>query len=259
MRHALEVLMKMQLLGASILAALMGSTALAADLPAPMSMPAMPAPAPAAYDWTGFYLGLHGGYAWGESDVELSEADDGEIGETSIDLEGWLAGVQGGFNYQMGNFVVGIEADASWSDIDGSSSEDGDIGGAVTYNSDLELEWLATVRLRAGFAIDKALIYGTGGVAFAQMNYDYDITDDTDTVLISGDIDENMTGWTIGGGVEYAATQNFTVKLEYLYTDLGDFDDSTTIAAGGPIPEGTYSVDGDVTFHTVKLGANYKF
>ena len=252
--------MKMQLIGASVLAALMGSTALAADLPAPMSMPAMPAPAPTAYDWTGFYLGLHGGYAWGESDVELSEEVLGDIGETSIDLEGWLAGVQGGFNYQMGHFVVGIEADASWSDIDGSSSEDGDIGGPVTYNSDLELEWLATVRLRGGFAIDRALIYGTGGVAFAQMNYDYDITPVAGPpALISGDIEENMTGWTIGGGVEYAATQNFTVKLEYLYTDLGDFDDSTTIAAGGPIPAGTYSIDGDVDFHTVKLGVNYKF
>jgi outer membrane immunogenic protein len=259
MRHALEVLMKKQLIGASVLAALMGSTALAADLPAPMSMPAMPAPAPTAYDWTGFYLGLHGGYAWGESDVELSEEVLGDIGETSIDLEGWLAGVQGGFNYQMGSFVVGIEADASWSDIDGSSSEDGDIGGPVTYNSDLELEWLASVRLRGGFAIDRALIYGTGGIAFAQMNYDYDITDGAGAELISGSIDENMTGWTIGGGVEFAATQNFTVKLEYLYTDLGDFDDSTTLVGDPVLPDGTYSIDGDVTFHTVKLGVNYKF
>jgi outer membrane immunogenic protein len=222
-------------------------------------MPAMPAPAPAAYDWTGFYLGLHGGYAWGESDVELSDAV-GPIGETSIDLEGWLAGVQGGFNYQMGHFVVGIEADASWSDIDGSSSEDGFIGVPVVYNSDLDLEWLATVRLRAGFAVDRALIYGTGGVAFAQMNYDYDITTGGGLELISGSIDENMTGWTIGGGVEYAATQNFTVKLEYLYTDLGDFDDSTVIVADpNNIPDGTYSIDGDVAFHTVKLGVNYKF
>ena len=252
--------MKMQLFGASVLAALMGSTALAADLPAPMSMPAMPAPASSAYDWTGFYLGLHGGYAWGESDVELSEAVLGGIGETSIDLEGWLAGVQGGFNYQMGRFVVGIEADASWSDIDGSSSEDGDIGGPVTYNSDLELEWLASVRLRGGFAIDRALIYGTGGVAFAQMNYDYDISPvPPGPALISGSIDENMTGYTVGGGVEYAATQNFTVKLEYLYTDLGDFDDSTTLVGDPVLPDGTYSIDGDVSFHTVKLGVNYKF
>jgi len=252
--------MKKQLIGASVLAALMGSTALAADLPAPMSMPAMPAPASTAYDWTGFYLGLHGGYAWGDSDVELSEEVIGDIGETSIDLEGWLAGVQGGFNYQMGSFVVGIEADASWSDIDGSSSEDGDIGGPVTYNSDLKLEWLASVRLRGGFAVDKALIYGTGGVAFAQMDYDYDITDAGDVELIGGNIDEDMTGYTIGGGVEYAATQNFTVKLEYLYTDLGDFEDSTTLAAPvGPIPAGTYSIDGDVAFHSLKLGVNYKF
>ena len=251
--------MKKQLIGASVLAALMGSTALAADLPAPMSMPAMPAPAPAVYDWTGFYLGLHGGYAWGESDVELSEAAAGELGDTSIDLEGWLAGVQGGFNYQMGSFVIGIEADASWSDIDGSSSEDGVIIVPVTYNSDLELEWLASVRLRGGFAIDRALIYGTGGIAFAQMNYDYDITDGGGTEFISGSIDENMTGWTVGGGLEYAATQNFTVKLEYLYTDLGDFDDSTTLVGDPNLPDGTYSIDGDVTFHTVKLGANYKF
>jgi outer membrane immunogenic protein len=251
--------MTKQLLGAGVLAVLMGSTALAADLPAPMSMPEMPAPASTAYDWTGFYLGLHGGYAWGESDVELSEDALGELGETSIDLDGWFAGVQGGYNYQMGHFVVGIEADASWSDINGSSSEDGDIGGPVTYNSDLSLDWLATVRLRGGFALDRALIYGTGGFAFAQMNYEYDITDAGDVELISGDIDENLTGWTVGGGVEYAATENFTVKLEYLYTDLGDFDDSTTIVADPNIPDGTYSIDGDVTFHTVKLGANYKF
>ena len=255
--------MTKQILGASLVAALMGSTAYAADLPAPMAapapMPMMSSPA-TAFSWTGFYLGLHGGYGWGDADSDLSSGLEGDIAGASVDLDGWFGGVQGGYNYQMGNFVLGLEADASWSGIDGDGSGDGTVGAGptpVTYNSQVDLDWLATVRLRAGFAIDRALIYGTGGVAFAQVNYDYDVTDGTDT--ISGSNDENMTGWTIGGGVEYAATQNFMVKLEYLYTDLGDFDDSVTTAGAGAIPADTYSVDGDVTFQTVKLGVNYKF
>lgn len=254
--------MTKQILGASLVAALMGSTAYAADLPAPMPapMPVITSPAP-AFSWTGFYLGLHGGYGWGDADVDFSSVNDGDLGDTSIDMDGWFGGVQGGYNYQMGNFVVGLEADASWSGIDGDSTETGAVGlgpTAVTIDSDAELEWLATVRLRGGFAIDRALIYATGGVAFGQLNYDYNVNDGAGTTYFSGDGDENMTGWTIGGGVEYAATQNVSVKLEYLYTDLGDFDTSTTGTVGAEAAD-TYSFDGDVEFHTVKLGVNYKF
>ena len=250
--------MKSVLLASAALA-LVAAPAFAADLPAPMPAPMAPAPVIApAFSWTGFYLGLHGGYGWGDADVDLSGETQGDLGDTSIDLDGWFGGVQGGYNYQMGNFVVGLEADASWSGIDGDSSEAFDGQGTI-FESEMDIDWLATVRLRAGFAIDRALIYGTGGVAFAQMNYDYDINDGAGTTYFSDDFDDNMTGWTIGGGVEFAATQNFTVKLEYLYMDLGDFDESVTIAGTPPIPNDTYSIDGDVNLHTVKLGVNYTF
>jgi outer membrane immunogenic protein len=203
--------------GAAVLA--LAPAAFAADMPAAEPAYSAVAPAPemaTGYDWTGFYVGAHGGYGFGKTEDSLFEND----------TEGFIAGGQVGYNHQFGNWVAGLEADASYSDL---NNDDDNAG------FDAELNYLATVRGRVGFAFDKALVYGTGGVAFGEVDYDNGVDSDKKT----------QVGYAVGAGLEYGLTQNLSVKGEYLYVDLGDED------FGGE----------NVSFdaHTVKGGINYRF
>ena len=160
-----------------LLSAVMSLAALpafAADLPSRV----MPAPSPImatpVYNWTGFYVGANAGYAWGSGDVSvlgnapilsaLSLA--GLPTGASLDNDGFTMGVQAGYNYQINQFVLGAEADANW--VDGSDSK-GALGSTgLNFYSSSKVEWLSTIRARAGFAINNVLIYGTGGFAFGE-------------------------------------------------------------------------------------------
>ncbi|MBS9478605.1 outer membrane protein [Ancylobacter radicis] len=199
------------LAGAALAAALAASPlAMAADLayPAPA---AYAAPAP-VFTWTGFYIGANAGYGWGEADW-------------SDDTNGFLGGIQAGYNWQLGNgFVLGLETDLQATNIE-----------SPTY----QLDYFGTIRARAGFAFDQALIYGTGGFAYGRGTYE----------LGGLSNDQTQTGWTIGAGGEYAFAPNWTVKAEYLYLDLGK---ETYDTVGGPIDIGT-------TANILRAGVNYKF
>jgi outer membrane immunogenic protein len=189
--------------------------AFAADMPVAQAPVEAMVPEQASFDWTGFYVGAFGGYGWGETDDGLD----------SVDIEGALAGGTVGYNHQMGQFVVGLEADGAWSGIEGDDAA-----------FDTSIDWLSTVRGRVGFALDNFLIYGTGGAAIGEVSYDDGIAiDDSDT----------RVGWTAGGGVEAAVTDNISIKGEYLYVDLGEEE------IGG--------TDVDINAHTVKGGINYRF
>src|SRR5690606_27219062 len=118
-----------------------------------------------------------------------------------------------GFNVQTGRFVWGLEGDLSWSDIDGS------VGNTTDFTLDTDINWLATLRGRVGLASGPALFYVTGGFAFADVDTSYSIDNDW-----SGSKSETKTGWTVGGGLELMLTQNWTMKAEYLYIDLGSID-----------------------------------
>ncbi|WAC25687.1 outer membrane protein [Ancylobacter sp. SL191] len=197
-------------LAAALMAVQVATPAAAADLsyPAPA---AYAAPAP-VFSWTGFYIGANAGYGWGAADA-------------SDDTNGFLGGIQAGYNWQTaGNFVLGIEADLQASNIE-----------SPTY----QLDYFGTVRARAGFAFDQAMIYGTGGFAYGRGTYQ----------LNGLSNDQTQTGWTIGAGGEYAFAPNWTVKAEYLYLDLGK---ETYDTAVGPIDVGT-------TANILRAGVNYKF
>ncbi|BCJ90132.1 membrane protein [Terrihabitans soli] len=168
--------------------------AFAADMPVAAPPVQAMVPEEASFDWTGFYVGAYGGYAFGESNVD-------GLGES--DIEGALAGGTVGYNQQYGQFVLGIEADGGWSGADNDDD-------AATYDADIG--WLSTVRGRVGYSFDSFMIYGTGGAAIGEVNIDDGVTDESDTRL----------GWTAGAGVEAALTDNISVKGEYLYVDLGD-------------------------------------
>jgi outer membrane immunogenic protein len=192
--------------------------AFAADMPVAAPPVQAMVPEEASFDWSGFYVGAYGGYGFGE-------ADDAGLG--SSDLEGAMAGGTVGYNHQMGQFVLGLEADGGWSGIDNEDDN-------LAY--DASIDWLTTVRGRVGFALDNFLIYGTGGAAIGEVNQDLGAgVEDSDTRI----------GWTAGGGVEAALTDNISVKGEYLYVDLGE--------------EELNGADVDVNAHTVKGGINYRF
>jgi outer membrane immunogenic protein len=192
---------RIHFLGASLIAITAGaSTAFAADMPQANYATPAPAYSPmSAFSWTGPYVGLQGGYGWGTSDLNPG----------SFDTDGWLGGVYGGYNYQVSpNWVLGLEGDANLNGADGSN-------GVVK----VENPWDASLRVRGGFAADRFLIYGTGGLAFGEVKAKDATYSDSAT----------RTGWTLGGGVEAAVTDHITTRVEYRYTDLGkDSYDLTT-------------------------------
>jgi len=202
-------------------AVLLSTSAFAAD--AVFVNDPIPAAQVPAYLWSGAYIGLNAGYAGGKA-----EATDGEIG-ISATGNGFVGGVQAGYNWQSGSAVYGIETDIQYSDVSVEIA-DFDI---------IEIDWFGSTRLRAGFLpTDRFLVYATGGVAYGK--YSIDLADLSDT----------RVGWTVGAGVEYAIDDKWSLKTEYLYTDLGSWD----IA----VDEGI-AADVDFKFHTVRAGLNFKF
>jgi outer membrane immunogenic protein len=220
--------MKKLLAAASVLALMMGS-AQAADL----AVRRGPAPAYVMpFSWSGFYIGAHIGYGSGDGDASV-----GGLPVGSQDIDGLFGGLQVGVNWQIGSIVLGAEIDASIADINASATGFGAVGTT-------KIDWLGTARLRAGLAIDRALLYVTGGLAWAHNEINL-------TGIVVGSDDRTHTGWTVGGGLEYAFAGNWSAKIEYLYIDLSDKN-----YFGVLLPPGA---DIDATIHTVKLGINYRF
>jgi len=187
--------------------------AAAADLP---MRPVYKAPyATPAWSWTGFYVGVHAGY--GGDRFQYPFALLGVPGDAHLTSSGGLAGGQLGYNWQTGNFVLGIETDASWSDIRGRVAAS---TAGLTLNAGSTLQWFGTVRGRVGYTWDRFMVYGTGGWAYGETR-----TSASATAPIVGTVafaqTNQKSGWTIGGGFEYALMNNISVKTEYLYLDLG--------------------------------------
>jgi outer membrane immunogenic protein len=180
--------------------AVVTGSAIAADLPVPIIEPV-----PQAFSWTGFYAGAAAGYAFGDAEVNIGEPKD-----RNFDVDGWTIGAFAGFNWQAWrSFVTGIEADVDWTDIQGDESVGGGHVGA-------DVNWQGSIRGRVGYAFNRALLYGTGGFALA----------DIDTDVPGGGDDGSGTewGWTLGAGLDYAVTDRIFLRGEYRYTDLADFD-----------------------------------
>ena len=213
--------------------ALMSSAAFAADLPVYEAPPEMVAPTPVVSNWSGFYVGLHGGYGW----ADLDDDDDGvDFGDA--DLEGAVIGGQIGVNWQWNMFVLGVEGDASWSGIDDEDDFDFADGDEET----LGFDWLASVRGRLGLGWDRFMIYGTGGVAFTEFNTEgFTGTDEGETEV----------GWVAGGGGEFLVTDNVSVGVEYLHYEFDDVFEDTPV--GGP----TESID--TSADVIRGRVNVKF
>ena len=195
----------------------------AADMP--VKAPPLVAP---AFSWSGFYVGLHGGGAWYDKEwsaplTALNAA--GGCGGcprivSSNNASSWLAGGQAGFNYQTGQWVLGVEADASWTSLNGSAPNALD---PTIIRNTSKVDALGTVAARVGFAVNRALFYVKGGGAWADDRFYTSRT--IDALLPAGTplqiATETRWGWMVGVGVEYAFNQNWSVKGEYNHLDLG--------------------------------------
>ncbi len=198
-----------------------------------------------AFSWSGFYLGAQAGYAWGDGSIT------GESGDNSDpDVDGFLGGVYGGYNYQFeNNAVIGFDADFAWSGADGTA-QTFDADGTPYPGSDtwMELAWSASARARLGYAFDRFLPYVAGGVAFGDVDYG---ADNNGFELF--DRNDSFVGYTVGAGMEYAFAEKIVGRLEYRFTDFGSEDD-----AADP-DTGIEPIEIELKAHDIRLGLSYKF
>ncbi len=217
------------LAGAGLLA--LAGAAAAADLP-PGPGPYYKAPAYLApmYNWSGFYLGVNGGGALGNSTWDSTGG---------FDISGGLVGGTVGYNFQTGAAVLGVEGDIDWASISGSTTAGGCAAGCKTSDS-----WLSTVRGRLGYAADRFMPFVTGGAAFGNIN--------ASTPGLGGGSATNA-GWTVGAGIEFAIAGHWTAKAEYLYVDLGKFNCGAGCVAGATTDNVSFSTN------LIRGGVNYRF
>ena len=214
-----------QVLLASVGLIALGVAASAADIPRREVMPAKaPVYVAQVYNWTGPYIGLNGGYGWGTSDIAAPFAG-------SPSLSGGLIGGTLGYNWQMGQAVIGLETDLAWSGIRGSAAC------GAGFNCETRNNWLGTTRVRLGYAADRFMPYVTGGVAYGGLKT---------SVSGVGETSKTKAGWTLGAGVEAAIAGPWTAKLEYLYVDLGRMDSVVGSSA-------------NFKTNIVRAGINYRF
>lgn len=196
------------------------------------------------FSWTGGYVGLHAGYAWGrENDNQSDFFEVAPEPADRFDVDGFIGGLHAGYNWQSGVWVFGAEGDIDYADITGGSDflYDDDIPGRLDFKSD----WQGSLRLRAGYAMDTWLFYATGGVSIGRA----EVTARGDDIRFS---DENThVGWNIGAGIEKAFTPNWIGRLEVRYTDFGK--------EGYNLGELGGDVDVDWNQTAVTAGISYKF
>ena len=237
---------------ASAAIVLVAGAAHAADLIVTEPEPTMAMPS--AHDWSGAYVGVSGGYGMGTVDW-TGEYFLGGVGvgseSGSYDIAGWLLGVQAGANMQMDSFVLGIEGDISWTNISGEGDPIDPLDATPTVPSG-SIDWLATLRGRAGVALDQVLLYGTAGVAYGTGSIGLTNLDG------AGDdrtADITAPGYVVGVGAEVAIDENLSVKGEYTYTAL-TMDE---VQFDGVPPADYLAVNSDIAIHTFKVGLNYAF
>jgi len=262
---------KFALIGAALLAVSVVAPAKAADLPV-KAVPIAP-----VWVWTGFYVGGNVGYGWASSNTDVRFLDN-VTGVTlatqnqKINLDGWLAGIQAGYNWQAGRMVYGIEADIQ------ATGQKGDAffscpaavcagGGATPVTASLEqkLPWLGTLRGRIGITGSPILFYLTGGLAYGQVKTNGVITGlSIAPALVSTAFSTSSTkaGWTVGAGVEGRITGNWTAKVEYLYVDLGSVSGGPIATTISPPVRANFlagAFNSRITDNILRVGLNYNF
>jgi outer membrane immunogenic protein len=208
--------------------------------------------------WSGFYIGLHAGAAWGDwenTDINGYNAAGGVFGD---DTTAFIGGGQLGYNWQVGSIVLGVEGELGYLGLDSDAQFPGFIGDPTRVGDSIasfETDLYGTIAGRLGYAYGGWLLYAKGGAAFVNAEASYVDPNPSGVTLVSGtSASDTLTGWVVGGGVEYAMAGGWSLKVEYLHFDLDDITVSAVDSGGG-----TRRFEFDTDIDTVKVGVNYKF
>jgi outer membrane immunogenic protein len=264
---------------ASAGAVALAGSAVAADLPSRAPPPVYLPPAP-IFTWTGIYVGGQIGYGWGNVNSNYGN-NFGDYASLSYSTQGVIGGAHVGYNLQLNQFVIGLEGDVDGTSLSksynrfvpfgGGFAYAAPYGGSVSFNTSHNIE--GSIRGRVGYAWDRVLIYATGGVAFGGFNSSVCGNFPGGVVVTSpngftgafgafggcSSASTTRVGWTVGGGLEYAVTNNWSIRAEYRYTDFGkptQYASSWTDPAFGAV--GAY-VNRKFTENRVQVGFSYKF
>jgi len=256
-----------KLLLSSVGAATIAGTALAADLPRRAPPPAYVPPVP-IFTWTGLYIGAIAGGAFPVNNnssaindavffggaTPLAGSFGGFVGTNNGGNNGrFLAGGEAGVNWQINQFVLGIEGDGQVL-LGGNNNNFG-----LFPNNGNNMGFLGTLRGRGGIAFDRFLVYGTGGVAFGgnsdRANTFLGAVAGVPTIFTANTSTGTQIGYTVGGGVEYAVLNNLSIKAEYLFVDLGRRN-RTFI---DPVTGAGFFINHREQDHVVRAGLNYRF
>lgn len=272
--------------------------ATAADLP--VKAPVYKAPPPVLSNWTGFYVGVNVGGGWGRRTVDFTPNDTmasflfaagGMPPSDTFTTSGVLGGIQVGYNWQLETrWLFGFETDFNGSGLKGSGSTSGifapygigAVNALVPFNAPVEerVDWFGTVRARLGYLpTDNLLVYATGGFAYGRVEQSgswvdvgpnpyaaggggFDFSCVPNSTCFAGSSSHIGTGWTAGGGLEYAFWQKWTLKAEYLYVSLDSR--SLTESAGpafspGELPASFNANFSRTNFNVARVGLNYRF
>jgi outer membrane immunogenic protein len=243
-----------------VLLASFATQALAADLPRKSVAPVFAQPAP-IFNWSGFYVGLNGGYVFDTGKSQLTGTPGllatglAPIGSSKTMGDGFTIGGTLGYNYQIGNFVAGVEADLNYVDLGKTVST---TLGPLTTTQSQDMTYFGTVRGRLGYAFDRVLIYGTGGLAYGDQKARTSISG-----LASqwdGSKSDTRFGYVLGAGMEYGITSNWSAKVEYLYYDLGKTNYTSPLVAGAGAGAGVFATSkAENRGNIVRAGINYRF
>jgi outer membrane immunogenic protein len=241
--------------------------------------------------WTGFYIGANVGGGWGSRDVDYTGNDpasavlttNGVVIPQSFNTSGALGGLQLGYNWQFNrNWLIGFETDFDWSNMKGSTANTFTLpngGPLVTEAVDERIKWFGTVRARLGYLpTDNLLAYVAGGFAYGRVDHSGSWVNNSPIGIVgslggfslscggpgqtcfAGSSSHTATGWTVGGGLEYAFWQRWTVKAEYLYVSLESTSvtESALTFAAGTLPT-SYNANFRTNFNVARGGVNYRF
>ena len=254
----------------SVVAAFAASGAFAADPPLAPTIYKAPPPVRQPTAWTGLYVGLNAGYGWGTQAVKET-GDIATGGQLAINAgaipasvaggpSGFVGGGQIGFNYQVNTVVLGIETDWQWTNLVANQTVSTNVAtfNQFTTNAQQNVEFFGTARGRLGFTpVQPVLLYVTGGLAYGEVKLSGSITNPACVGFCGATSTTNVqTGWTAGGGLEYAFAPNWSAKIEYLYYDLGTVSQSILDPR---TPAAFIAQSVDFRGNIVRAGVNYKF
>jgi outer membrane immunogenic protein len=261
-----------KLLFASIALGVLASSATAADLERLGPVYGPPAVVVPVFTWTGCYIGANAGGAWPKSDLTYTQggaylttfdpndvAFADSLGSSTLTPRGFTGGGQAGCNYQASELLLGIETDINRLHAQGSFNASGMLpvaGTPVSATANVTTDWLYTLRGRLGVAVDRGMFFVTGGLAAGNINFSETFFHGANGSFETGSMSQTKTRWTAGFGLEYALTNAWLAKIEYLYVNLGSVGVSSVNNAN---PAFTATHSADLKESIIRLGVNYKF